>query len=58
VPGSHEAGLVDITGRRVTDLQPGENDIRHLAPGVYFVRGPTTEDGGPGTAIRKVVIQR
>jgi hypothetical protein len=39
-------------------LQPGENDIRHLAPGVYFVRRPETEDGRPRTAVRKIVIQR
>ena len=50
--------LVSITGRRVMSLQPGENDIRHLAPGVYFVRRPETGDGRPGTAVRKVVIQR
>jgi hypothetical protein len=58
LPGSHDAGLVDITGRRVMDLRPGENDIRHLAPGVYFVRRPMTEDGRPGAAVRKVIIQR
>ncbi|UCG42803.1 MAG: exo-alpha-sialidase [candidate division WOR-3 bacterium] len=32
------AELLDISGRRVMDLCPGENDVRHLAPGVYFVR--------------------
>ncbi len=54
------ASLLDITGRKVMDLQPGENDIRHVAPGVYFIRGPETEDGRPRTAVsvRKVVIQR
>jgi hypothetical protein len=50
--------LLDITGRKVTDLQPGENDIRHIAPGVYFVSRTETEDGRPRTAVRKVVIQR
>ena len=31
------AHLLDITGRKVMELQPGENVVRHLAPGVYFV---------------------
>jgi YVTN family beta-propeller protein len=50
--------LLDITGRQVMSLQPGENDIRHIAPGVYFVRRPETEDRKPRSAARKVVIQR
>ncbi|UCG41895.1 MAG: YncE family protein, partial [candidate division WOR-3 bacterium] len=50
--------LFSITGRKVMDLRPGQNDIRHIAPGVYFVRGPETEDGGPYTPVRKVVIRR
>ncbi len=32
--------LLDATGRKVMVLQPGGNDVRHLAPGVYFVRSP------------------
>jgi hypothetical protein len=40
------------------NLEPGLNDIRHVAPGVYFVRRPETDDGRPGTAVRKIVIQR
>jgi hypothetical protein len=68
--GKQLADLLDITGRKVMDLAPGENDIRHLAPGVYFVReeGPriepsdgTCEDaeqGSEGPSVRKVVIQR
>ncbi len=43
--------LLDIAGRPVLDLVPGANDIRHLAPGVYFIRG----EGSRG---HKVVIQR
>jgi hypothetical protein len=54
--GPHpSASLVDIAGRKVMDLQPGENDIRHLAPGVYFVR---TAESGKRSAVRKVIIQR
>jgi hypothetical protein len=69
LPGSHDAVLVDITGRKVMGLQPGPNDIRHLAPGVYFIgEGPriepsdgTCEDaeqGSEGSSVSKVVIQK
>jgi hypothetical protein len=49
------AKLLDATGRVVMDLQLGPNDIRHVAPGVYFVR---LADSGGRTAVRKVVVQR
>ncbi len=32
-----EIFLFDITGRKVADLKAGANNIRHLAPGVYFI---------------------
>jgi YVTN family beta-propeller protein len=48
--------LWDATGRRAAILTSGPNDISRLAPGVYFVRGPETEDGRPGPAVRKVVL--
>jgi YVTN family beta-propeller protein len=32
------AYLLDISGRKVMDLLPGDNDIRRLSPGVYFLR--------------------
>jgi hypothetical protein len=49
--------LLDISGRRVMDLQPGENDIRYLAPGIYFVR--SAERGTrSAVSVRKVLIQR
>ncbi|MBN2464226.1 hypothetical protein JXD38_01185, partial [candidate division WOR-3 bacterium] len=50
--------LLDAAGRKVMDLVPGANDVRALAPGVYFVRegGVSREQGGAG--IRKVVITR
>ncbi len=44
------AVLHDIAGRKVREFVPGLNDIRDLAPGVYFVHQPT--------AVRKIVIQR
>jgi hypothetical protein len=54
------AQLLDATGRKVMDLQPGENDVRHLAPGVYFIRSePSAVNRQPRAAlVRKVVIQR
>jgi len=45
-----EAMLFDMSGRRVMELRPGENDIGRLSPGVYFVR--------TAVSVRKVVIQR
>jgi YVTN family beta-propeller protein len=51
------AMLLDITGRCVMDLAPGENDVSRVAPGVYFVfRASGVER--EATNIRKVVIQR
>jgi hypothetical protein len=37
----YRAELLDIAGRKVMELVPGANDVRQLAPGVYFVRGPS-----------------
>jgi hypothetical protein len=48
------ASLHDISGRKVLDLKPGPNDVRALAPGVYFVR----DAGAQGPAVRKVVLTR
>ena len=45
------AQLLGISGRKVLDLCPGANDVRALAPGVYFVREAQAQ------AVRKVVIQ-
>jgi len=38
--GLMPATLVDATGRRVTIIRPGHNDLRALAPGVYAVITP------------------
>jgi hypothetical protein len=46
--------LLDISGRKVQDLKPGANDVRTLAPGVYFVR----EAQAQARVVRKVVITR
>jgi hypothetical protein len=47
-----EITLLDITGRKVANLKSGANDIRHLAPGVYFVRHKENNQ------TRKVVVMR
>jgi hypothetical protein len=41
LPLSHftlHSSLFDLTGRAVMSLRPGANDVRGLAPGVYFIR--------------------
>jgi len=49
------ASLVDISGRAVMALKPGANHIRHLSPGVYFVRA-AAGDALPA-ATRVVVLK-
>lgn len=50
------SSLLSIDGRKVLDLRPGANDVRALAPGIYFVRsGPSTESRQP-SAVTKVVL--
>lgn len=49
------AELLDITGRRAQTLKPGSNDLRGLAPGVYFLR---PADSGERPAVSKVVVQK
>ncbi|UCG42124.1 MAG: hypothetical protein JSU73_09600 [candidate division WOR-3 bacterium] len=43
--------LLDISGRRVAELQPGNNDVSSISAGVYFAAG----QGGRNT--RRIVIQ-
>ena len=49
--------LLDVSGRKVLDLRPGPNNVRALAPGVYFVREQLAV-GVERPAIRKVVLTR
>jgi hypothetical protein len=44
--------LLDISGRKVLDLKPGENDVRALPAGVYFLRQAVS------SRTTKVVIQK
>ena len=39
LPVKQSADLLDIAGRKVMSLRPGENSIQSLSPGVYFVLG-------------------
>jgi YVTN family beta-propeller protein len=48
--------LLDVSGRQVLELTPGPNDVRALAPGVYFVRAVSRELSA--VSCSKVVITR
>jgi hypothetical protein len=53
---SSSTSLLDVGGRKVLDLHAGANDVRGLAPGVYFIRQvPGTRGEGLGET-RKVVL--
>lgn len=52
LPGSKQAELFDIAGKKVYQLLPGNNDIHHLAPGIYFIR----QDQNKYTT--KIILQR
>jgi len=56
---SQAASLLDATGRRVMELHSGANDVRALAPGVYFVRKQGSRSQGfEDSSVNKVVITR
>jgi DNA-binding beta-propeller fold protein YncE len=50
--------LLDVSGRKVMDLHTGANDIRPLAPGVYFVREEPQASSFKPQAVRKIVVTR
>jgi len=50
--------LLTPAGRKVADLVPGANDVRHLSPGVYFIRAKGARGQGFEGPSRKVVITR
>jgi len=52
------AALLDISGRQVMDLKPGANDVRALAPGIYFVRSEPSAVSRQPSAVTKVVVTR
>jgi len=51
-------GLLDVSGRKVADLHPGPNDVRHLTPGVYFVAVQADAGRRSVAGGRKVVVAR
>jgi len=53
---SSPSRLLDIGGRKVMELHHGANDVRSLAPGIYFVRAVSREPSA--VSCRKVVIAR
>jgi hypothetical protein len=50
---AYRAELLDVSGRKVLDLHPGANDVRALAPGVYFVR--EAQARAQAQSVRKVI---
>jgi hypothetical protein len=58
LPGAEPAVLVDGSGRRVMDLEPGENDVSRVGPGVYFVCGEGLRCHGAEGSSTKVVVRR
>jgi len=56
-PSSSASFLMDVSGRKALDLKPGPNDVRRLAPGVYFVREAASGERS-AVSVRKVVITR
>jgi hypothetical protein len=42
--------LLDVAGRKAMDLRAGANDVRHISPGIYFVR--------QASSVRKVILTR
>jgi hypothetical protein len=57
-PAMSCAALLDISGRQVTVLKPGANDVRALAPGIYFVRSEPAAVSRQPSAVTKVVVTR
>ncbi len=53
----YRAELLDVSGRKVLDLNPGPNDVRALAPGVYFVRQASSVKRD-ASSVTKVVVTR
>jgi YVTN family beta-propeller protein len=54
---AYSAELLDVSGRKVLALHPGANDVSSLMPGVHFIF-ERWADGGPRSAMSKIVIQR
>jgi hypothetical protein len=55
---SPPSSLLSVDGRCVMSLLPGANDVRGLAPGVYFIRPEPSAAGREPSTITKVVLTR
>jgi len=55
---AYRAEMLDPTGRKVMDLHAGANDVRALAPGVYFVREEPSVVSREPSAFAKVIVAR
>ena len=55
---AEHAELLDVSGRKVLGLKPGANDVRHLSPGVYFVRPASCVEREASGVVTKVVVTR
>jgi YVTN family beta-propeller protein len=52
------SSLLSVDGREVLELHSGSNDVRSLAPGVYFVREAPQAASRKPQAVRKIVVAR
>ncbi|MBN2537621.1 hypothetical protein JXB37_05040 [candidate division WOR-3 bacterium] len=54
-----ESGIVllDASGRKVMTLTPGENDVRHLSPGVYFIRSTSGVERQAASVTRVLLVR-
>jgi len=50
------AVVYTVSGQKVMDLHPGPNDVRHLAPGIYFITMRDAENRS--RQAHKVIISR
>ena len=52
------SSLLSSDGRKVMDLRPGANDVRHIPPGIYFVRSSPPAVTGHPSSVTKIVLTR
>jgi len=57
IPLFHSS-FFDLAGRQVMALRPGPNDVRALAPGIYFVRTQGAGRAGSRGPSEKLILQR
>jgi hypothetical protein len=52
------SSLLSVDGRAVMSLRPGANDVRGLAPGVYFIRPEPSAASHEPSAVTKVILTK